>query len=166
VNKNSARLLYDENDALTRAEELETGLTVSPVEECIDLPDGAALLLSPVGEPLTHPTTREEVANLFELLWQLHAHDLMHGDPRVPNVIRNVEEKLLWIDLVELRRSSRILRCVDAEILTRSILLFRSDAVLETELNESIDLYGENPTRENLKHLITMVCQELLGSSY
>jgi len=158
VDKRSARLLYQENEALAKAQ--NTGLTITARGECIDLPDGAALLLSPVGEPLPLPITWREVANLFRLLWQLHAKDVIHGDPRVPNAILH-GEKLLWIDLMELRQASPTLRCIDAEILTRSILHLRHDDVLETALKVSIDDYGNSDTPENLNHLITEVCQTL-----
>ncbi len=156
VDKHSARLLYVEKDALTKAQ--SSGLTIIPKEECVYLPDGAALLLSPVGEPLPQPKTRREVANLFEMLWQLHAKDLIHGDPRVSNVIRS-GEKLLWIDLIVMRQASPIFRCIDAEILTRSILRLSNDVVLETALKVSIDDYGNSATPESLDHLITAVCQ-------
>jgi hypothetical protein len=52
----------------------------------------------PVGKPLPRPTTRSDVINLFQFLWQLHEKDLIHGDPRVPNVILNGGQPL-WIDL-------------------------------------------------------------------
>ncbi|KAL3665278.1 hypothetical protein V7S43_009906 [Phytophthora oleae] len=89
------RFIFEER-ALTNAQ--DTGLTVTPVEEVFELEVdgpigadyteiGAALLLSPVQDPLPHPTTQEEVQHLFELLWKLHTKGLVHNDPRVPNVI-------------------------------------------------------------------------------
>ncbi|CEG45656.1 hypothetical protein F444_02314 [Plasmopara halstedii] len=85
VEKSSVERLYQEERALRIAQ--QSGLTASPVGKIIETPDGAALLLSPVGKPLPRPTTRHEVLSLFELLRQLHKNGLVHGDPRVSNVI-------------------------------------------------------------------------------
>ncbi|CAH0478546.1 unnamed protein product [Peronospora belbahrii] len=63
-----------------------TGLTIRLVESLIATPENAALLLFPVGKTMPQPTTREEVLDRFELLWQLHKVGLVHGSPRVPNV--------------------------------------------------------------------------------
>ncbi|KAL3665270.1 hypothetical protein V7S43_009898 [Phytophthora oleae] len=70
VEQDSVGRLYREKQALTNAQ--DTGLTISPVEEVFEIDMGAyigaALLLFPVGAPLPHPTTLEEVQRLFELL--------------------------------------------------------------------------------------------------
>ncbi|KAF0685490.1 hypothetical protein As57867_022560, partial [Aphanomyces stellatus] len=158
VEKSNIRSLYKEEEALTKAQ--NTGLTVRVVGKCIDIPDGAALLMSPVGKPLPRPTTRSEVANLFFLLWQLHVKEFVHGDPRVPNVIHNGEQPL-WIDFVEMGTPSPNLRKLDAEILTRSILQVSRDIDLGEELKETIDKYGKNSTPENINLLATQVCQSM-----
>jgi tRNA A-37 threonylcarbamoyl transferase component Bud32 len=159
VEKGSTGRLYDEEEALKQAH--HTGLTISLIGKTIELPNGAALLLSPVGKPLPRPTTMCEVANLFGLLWQLHVKDLVHGDPRVPNVILNGEEPL-WIDLVEVRKATCALRSLDAEILTRSILNVPRKVSLDGSLKELIGEYSTSATHKNLSHLTTKVCQ-LLG---
>ncbi|KAG2759235.1 hypothetical protein Pcac1_g28712 [Phytophthora cactorum] len=150
--------LHQEAKALTMAR--DTGLTVSPVGELIETPDCAALLLSPVGESLPRPTTRREVRNLFEMLWQLHENGLAHGDPRVPNVILNGEERL-WIDLVEVLDASPTLKQVDAEILTRSILEVDLSFSLDVEVQQLIDDYGTSATQATLYRLAEEVCQTL-----
>jgi tRNA A-37 threonylcarbamoyl transferase component Bud32 len=150
--------LYDEAEALNRAH--LTGLTIRRVGECIEIPNGAALLLSPVGRSLSRPTTVDEVANVFRLLQRLHENDLVHGDPRVPNIIV-YEEELLWIDLVEVRKSSPALRIRDTEILTRSILQIPPNISLDRELYELIREYGKSTSQEDLSHLITIVWQTL-----
>ncbi|OWZ21632.1 Crinkler (CRN) [Phytophthora megakarya] len=155
VEKCSVGRLYQEEKALTTAQ--RTGLTISPVGTLIETPESAALLLSPVGKPLPRPTTRQEVRNLFGLLWQLHANGLVHGDPRVPNVIL-AEEKPLWIDLVEVMEASPILKRFDAEILTRSILSVSRTVLLDPALKQLIDNYGKSATRENLNHLAEELC--------
>ena len=154
----SIRRLYQEAEALQQAH--HTGLTISCIGEVIEIPNGAALLLSPVGKPLPQLTTEREVASVFGLLWQLHVKDLVHGDPRMPNVILNGEEPL-WIDLVEVRKASPALRIWDAEILTRSVLGFPQNASLDDKLKGLIEEYGARATQENLIHLITKVCQML-----
>ncbi|CAI5746517.1 unnamed protein product [Peronospora destructor] len=145
-----------EREALMKAQ--HTGLTISPVEELIETPESAALLLYPVGKPLPRPTTREKVRSLFELLWQLHANGLAHGDPRVPNVILT-EEKALWIDLAEVMDASPVLKRRDAEILTRSILRVPINISLGSALVQSLDSYYQSATQENLDHLAEEVCQ-------
>ncbi|KUF89292.1 hypothetical protein AM588_10008262 [Phytophthora nicotianae] len=158
VEKCSVGHLYQEKKALTRAQ--RTGLTTSLVGEVIT-PEGAALLLSPVGEPLPRPRTQQEVRSLFELLWQLHANNLVHGDPRVPNVILH-GGKRLWIDLVEVMEASSTLKRVDAEILTRSTLNVSRTIVLDPALVQLIDKYGERATRENIDRLAQTVWQKLV----
>jgi len=158
VDDNSIGSLFDEARALTEAQ--ITGLTVEPMGKCIciGLKDGAgaALLLTPVGEPLSQPQNREDVANLYELLWKLHEKGVIHGDPRVPNVIRH-GGKLLWIDL-----SNDSLRSFDAETLTRSILRYPSEFELEDALTQLIMEYGNSSTLQNICRLSTKVC-ECLG---
>ncbi|KAL3656363.1 hypothetical protein V7S43_018737 [Phytophthora oleae] len=159
VEKCSVGRLYREEKALAKAH--HTGLTISSVGELIETPDSAALLLFPVGESLPQPTTRQEVRNFFGLLWQLHANGLVHGDPRVPNMILT-EEKPLWIDLVEVMGASPTLKQFDAEILTRSILSVPRTVLLDPALKQLIDNYGESATRENLNHLAEVVYQSLV----
>ncbi|CEG45695.1 crinkler family protein [Plasmopara halstedii] len=115
-----------------------SGLTASPVGKIIETPEGAAFLLSPVGKPLPRPTTRPEVLSLFKLSRQLHKNGLVHGDPRVPNVILD-GEKLLWIDLVKVMEASPTLKQIDAGILTRSILSVSLTTMLDPVLMKSID---------------------------
>jgi tRNA A-37 threonylcarbamoyl transferase component Bud32 len=35
---------------------------------------------------------------IFRLLFQLHAHGIIHGDPRITNVITLADSTLRWID--------------------------------------------------------------------
>ncbi|KAG2759245.1 hypothetical protein Pcac1_g28709 [Phytophthora cactorum] len=86
------------------------------------------------------------------MLWQLHENGLAHGDPRVPNVILNGEERL-WIDLVEVLDASPTLKQVDAEILTRSILEVDLSFSLDVEVQQLIDDYGTSATQATLYRL-------------
>ena len=155
VEKSSARRLEREVTALKSAE--HTGLAVSCIEEVKCFKYGAAILLSPVGKSLSLPLKTSEVKILFNLLWKLHQEGLVHGDPRVPNVII-VEEKYLWIDLFEIMKASPSQRSWDAELLTRSILKIDK---LDEELTKLVEEYGENAIKENLEKLIEMVCTRL-----
>jgi tRNA A-37 threonylcarbamoyl transferase component Bud32 len=158
VEKRSIRRLYQEAEALQQAQ--YTGLTISCIGKVIEIPNGAALLLSPIGKPLPQLATEHDVTSVFRLLWQLHVKDLVHGDPRLPNIILNGEEPC-WIDLVEVRKASVALRIWDAEILTRSVLRLPHEASLSDKLQGLIEEYGKVATQENLAHLISRVCQIL-----
>jgi hypothetical protein len=161
VEEHSIGRIYDEKMALASAQ--DTGLTISPVGEVTEILDGAgagaALLLSPIGIPLPRPTTREEVHGLFGLLWQLHSKGLVHGDPRVPNVIVS-DGKPLWIDLVEVKKASPVLKRVDANILARSILSLPHTVPLDPATVQLIENYGNSSTQENLLQLAEAVWHE------
>ncbi|KAE8982113.1 hypothetical protein PR002_g23622 [Phytophthora rubi] len=158
----SVERLYQEKETLKNAQ--GTGLTAIPAGEVIEIRSGtadnavigAALLMSPVGHPLPRPASRQEVQDLFRLLWQLHAKGLVHGDPRVPNVIVS-EGKPLWIDLVEVMKASTALKQVDADILTRAILSLPHTGSLDPTLEKWIDNYGQSSTQENIDQLAEAV---------
>ncbi|UIZ26294.1 hypothetical protein KXD40_002164 [Peronospora effusa] len=144
------RRLRRERQALLMAE--RTGLTIKPIGEVIETMESGALLLCPVGKPLPRPTTREKVRSLFYMLWQLHANNLAHGDPHVPNVIFT-EEKTLWIDLVGTDIATPYSKRRDAEILTRSILRLPHKNSLSLALVQSLNSYFQCATQENLDRL-------------
>ena len=159
VQNNSIGELQRERDALKKAS--DSNLTIKCDEEVIDISGkGAALLLHPVGRPLRRPKTESDVATLFGLLWQLHLKGLIHGDPRIPNVICHVE-KLLWIDLRVVQDASLALCRRDVEILTRSVLRFPMPFSLDEELQDLINDYSKDITQESLGYLVTRVCQKL-----
>ncbi|RQM09283.1 hypothetical protein DD237_003546 [Peronospora effusa] len=157
------QLFRRERKALIEAE--HTGLTIRLVSrEYIETIEGWALLMYPVGKPLPRPETREEVRSLFQLLWQLHAKNLVHGDPRVPNVILT-EEKALWIDLAELCEACPNLKRRDAEMLTRSIRRLPFRYSLSLALVHSLDSYYQCATQENLDHLAEVVWESVLSAA-
>ncbi|CAH0482567.1 unnamed protein product [Peronospora belbahrii] len=97
---------------------------------------------------------------------QLHKIGLIHGDPRVPNVII-FEKKRLWINLVEVReKATPVLKEVNAEIFTRSILRVPRFNLLDPTLEQLIDNYGNNATHENINHLAKQVYQNLAADFY
>ncbi|CEG40197.1 crinkler family protein [Plasmopara halstedii] len=91
---------------------------------------------------------------------QLHKNGLVHGDPRVPNVILD-GEKLLWIDLVKVMEASPTLKQIDAEILTRSILSVSLTTMLDPALIKLIDYFGMSNTSESLINLAELVSDSL-----
>ncbi|KAK1929275.1 hypothetical protein P3T76_015227 [Phytophthora citrophthora] len=167
----AGRLEFDRYPALADAQ--DTCLTVRPVGKILEIeldePVGgfeaytsAALLLSPVGTPLPHPTTHEEVQQLFELLWLLHNNGILHHNSRVQNVIVS-EGKLLWISLVEpfwdSSTTAAKLKEMDAMILARSILHLGYGTALGPVLEQLITNYGNNSTVENVNLLAKVVHQ-------
>ncbi|GMF31348.1 unnamed protein product [Phytophthora lilii] len=94
------------------------------------------------------------------MLRQLYKNGLVHGDPRVPNVILD-GEKPLWIDLMEVMEASPTLKQIDAEILTQSILSVSPTTLLDPALKELIDNYGKSDTSESLNNLAEVVCDSL-----
>jgi tRNA A-37 threonylcarbamoyl transferase component Bud32 len=149
------RRLHQEHNAMTNAQ--RTDLTATVTENVMDTPECAAFLLKPVGKPLSYPKTQEEVHTLFELLWQLHNKGVIHGDPRVPNVIVH-EKKLLWIDLVDVFKSTTSsLRQLDAKILALSVLRVSLNFELDSTVLNLISNYGKVASRENICHLADSV---------
>jgi tRNA A-37 threonylcarbamoyl transferase component Bud32 len=134
-----------------------TGLTASVVGDVMETTASAALLVKPVGKPLPYPKTEKEVYALYDLLWQLHKKDMIHGDPRVPNVIVH-DQTLLWIDLVDVfKPTTSSLRQLDAEILTLSVLRISLGFELDSEIVKLIDNYGIMPTHNNICCLAEVV---------
>ena len=158
VKEDFVRSLHNEEAALRRAQ--DSGLTARLVGKCIELSGGAALLMFPVGKPLPQPTTQSEVATLYRFLWQLHEKDLVHGDPRVPNVIL-MDKQLFWIDFAEMGKATPFLRQVDAAILTRSILHVPWNIELSEELEKRITSYGNQSPSENIDLLASLVSQSM-----
>ena len=138
-----------------------TGLTIrciAGVKGVREIPNGAALLLSPVGEPSPQPTTASEVARLFKFLLQLYLEDLIYGDPCVPNLIL-YGERLLWTDLLDTGKASPGLRSLDVECLTRSVLGIHPDVKLDESLHKFTSDYGENPSEVTVSPVIEEVCR-------
>ncbi|KAI9983718.1 hypothetical protein PInf_007785 [Phytophthora infestans] len=141
VEKISIRRLFQEYEALVRAQ--DTGLVIRPVGEATELSGGAAMLLSPVGKPISSSA------------------GVAHGDPRVPNMIVKDEQRL-WIDLYELWDASPSHMQNDAKILTKSILHVSWKDFLDSELESLINNYGTiPPIQANLNLLADKVGEKL-----
>lgn len=53
-------------------------------------------MLSSEGEQITLPVSREVKSELAVLLYELHRHNMIHGDPQIHNVLR-LDGSLKWI---------------------------------------------------------------------
>jgi tRNA A-37 threonylcarbamoyl transferase component Bud32 len=157
VQEKSTLHLQSEAFALKLAH--ETGLTTCCVEDVIEMTKGAALLTSPVGSPVPYPKSKSGIRNLFEHLRKLHMKGLIHGDPRVSNVIK-VDKTLLWIDLLGgLVKPTPTLRKLDACHLSRSILQIPHNIELDENLQELLTEYGKNAWRKNLNAIVDKVAE-------
>lgn len=104
----------------------------------------AGYLLAQEGQKITRPVSGELKRDLAVSLCGLHSHDVIHGDPRIENVL-NLEGTLKWIDfrLSELV-TTKISRRRDVEILYKSLGGVVADA------REQIDAYVNDPSVEKL----------------
>ncbi|RHY85757.1 hypothetical protein DYB35_013782 [Aphanomyces astaci] len=154
VEKRFSGHLYREQFALEHMH--VPGVTIDRVEACTEFATGAAMLTTPVGSPHPRPNTRHDVHGLFCVLKQLHDRSLVHGDPRVSNVIV-VEEsgELRWIDLSAVRPSNSHRLSLDVEILARSILQVSWEH--DMDLNSVFDEYGQSPTQDNMNLVAELV---------
>ncbi|RHX96932.1 hypothetical protein DYB25_009262 [Aphanomyces astaci] len=154
VEKRFSGHLYREQFALEHMH--VPGVTIDRVEACTEFATGAAMLTTPVGSPHPRPNTRHDVHGLFCVLKELHDRSLVHGDPRVSNVIV-VEEsgELRWIDLSAVRPSNSHRLSLDVEILARSILQVSWEH--DMDLNSVFDEYGQSPTQDNMNFVAELV---------
>ncbi len=90
---------------------------------------GGGFLLARCGVPFDATASRAACTAAFESLAALHARDVLHGDARLPNLLR-LDGAAAWVDLsanavarAEHPQPFAIARCADATALTRSVLL-------------------------------------------
>ena len=103
-------------------------------------PKGGGYLLESVGKPVQVSSLRLCVAVVTSLA-ALHRAGVIHGDPRLPNVLL-VGEELQWIDLresvlvdgVSAEQQAR----VDAGILAKSILALSSESTLPPAVADAV----------------------------
>jgi hypothetical protein len=117
---------------------------VSPVAGSLrDLPSGGGYLLESVGQPVRLRSLRDCVA-LFASLAALHRVAIIHGDPRLPNVL-DVGGALRWIDLREgwlaVHASVEQRARLDAGILAHSILQLGNDSALSPAVADTLAGY-------------------------
>lgn len=81
--------------------------------------------------------------NVFLLLFQLHYHGIIHGDPRVANVITLSESALRWIDF----RSATVSFYEDLAILVESVKEF---ATKHPQVTQLMRRYSKSPTEAKM----------------
>jgi len=102
-------------------------------------------LLSEEGVKLELPLKKSLIRTIFQSLHVLHSNNVIHGDPRIENVLL-LNDVVKWIDFRE------------CELVTAKISLRRDVSILHESLggaisgnaNEKIELYMNDPTIENL----------------
>jgi tRNA A-37 threonylcarbamoyl transferase component Bud32 len=104
----------------------------------------AGYLLAQEGQKITLPVSPELKRNLAVLLCGLHTHDVIHGDPRIDNVLI-LEGVVKWIDfpLSEIV-TTKISRRRDVEILHKSL---GGDVAIA---RDEIEIYVNDPNVNNL----------------
>jgi DNA-binding Xre family transcriptional regulator len=109
----------------------------------------AGYLLEGKGEKITLPVSPEVMTELVALLYALHSKDIIHGDPRIDNVLR-LGSDLKWIyfrdyEMVTIKVNKRH----DVKIFLKSVGCILSDV--------EIDKYVEHTTLNNLTALIKKI---------
>jgi hypothetical protein len=99
----------------------------------------AFAVLDRVGVAVRSPTGESEIVQILHALDALHRIGVIHGDPRLPNLVW-VDGRLLWIDLSHAAyNSTPELRRRDWYWLTKSITEFHLKNVPESTLHSLID---------------------------
>jgi hypothetical protein len=102
---------------------------------------GGGFLLASVGEPFAVSVQRDCV-RAFEALADLHAAGVVHGDPRVPNLVC-VGRELKWIDLsASALAFTAASLCADAAMLARSVLALPRECVFPDAVAEAVGKYA------------------------
>jgi tRNA A-37 threonylcarbamoyl transferase component Bud32 len=100
----SMPLLY-EAQCLRMAKSLAEDIVIGVEGEVVEVTDGAGLVLSCVGRPVL--PDNKYVDKVVSALVELHRRKIVHGDPRLPNIVA-VGQGLQWIDFREARFDSSI----------------------------------------------------------
>lgn len=137
-------LLQTESSALASASETGVVATVIKPFKEIDNGSGAAIVISPVGEPVVQSNLTEDcVLKIAKSLFKLHSNGFQHGDPRLANIILH-EGQYLWIDFMACVSDSDFAWTRDACILARSILNLSVETDIPEEIYERIRDYATN----------------------
>jgi hypothetical protein len=76
--------------------------------DVVEVDGGAGLLLSDIGRGIPQKSAGEFVYGVVAALVALHRRKIVHGDPRLPNIVQ-VGKHLQWIDFRESRFQSEVL---------------------------------------------------------
>jgi hypothetical protein len=123
-----------------RRAKLQANDIVMGVEcDVVEVTDGAGLLLSRVGRAV--PSTKMYVDKVVSALVDLHRLKIVHGDPRLPNIVA-VGQGLQWIDFREARFDNSIGSAFvnDMRILAASFVQLNAKNVIG-DLNSAVLAY-------------------------
>jgi hypothetical protein len=87
---------------------------------------------------------------VFRLLFQLHARGIIHGDPRIANVITLADSSLRWIDF----RSATLGFYEDLKILVDSVW---EDATKHVRVTQLMRLYSNSPSEAKMMEVYEAV---------
>jgi hypothetical protein len=152
------------NSLVTEVESLkltaDSGLTVRFIEGVKYIEsEGAAILISPAGTPISRPLKKSHVEVLFGLLRRLHSSGFTHGDCRIQNVIV-FNEKVLWIDLCQPFAANPTYIKLDITSLTKSFLGMKD---LDNEMKNLITDCVNQSSDENFGKLVKSVVKSSPG---
>ncbi len=117
---------------------------------------GGGFLLARCGVPFGAPASRAACAAAFTSLAALHACDVLHGDARLPNLLR-LDGAAAWVDLsanavarAEFPQAFAVNSRVDAATLAQSVLLAAGDqaSTLPAAVTAAVAAYDDaSPAR-------------------
>lgn len=109
----------------------------------------AGYLLEGKGEKITLPVSPIVMTELVALLYALHSKEIIHGDPRIDNVLR-LGSDLKWIDFRDCETvTTKVNKRHDVKIFLKSVGYNLSDV--------EIDKYVEHTTLDNLTILVKQI---------
>ncbi len=104
----------------------------------------AGYLLAEEGDKIQEPYDNALKTNVAVALHTLHSHDIIHGDPRIQNVLMQ-GSTVKWIDFRCIERvTTKISRRRDVQILYESL------GGVVNLVTEEIEAYVNDPTVEKL----------------
>ena len=133
--------LHYEAQHLRKAKSLAHDTVMGVEQDIVEMDTGAGLLLSQVGRRIPHESAGNFVEKVVGALVTLHSHKIVHGDPRLPNIVQ-VGKDLHWIDFREARFDNDVSSAYvkDMRILVASFIQLPSNALIG-ELNSAVAAY-------------------------
>ena len=125
--------------------------------------DGAGYAMKPVGSPVDLSKGVSTINDVFDLLSKLHNKGVIHGDARLPNIIRAPTEELLLVDPLCLGVGPLTAgsRAIDMRTLTRSVLGLSQHSPLPGDIETSIVKYSSEPTPRTARDVARYVSREV-----
>ena len=157
---NKVSRLASESTALNSA--FNTGVVAAVVKPFtrISDTDGAAMIISPVGETvLRSKLTANQVFEIVYSLFKLHSKGVEHGDPRLANIIL-YNGKFFWIDFMD-SIVDFVSWHLDASILACSILNLQDQNYLPSGILDLISDYSKNKNEDSCKTLASELWEQM-----